>query len=58
MYNKDNVTPVMVYLPNQIVKVVDRDRGNFSRSGYLATLAEIYLEEMENYEQNENAPQM
>jgi metal-responsive CopG/Arc/MetJ family transcriptional regulator len=58
MYDKENIIPVLVYLPKQIVNIVDNERGSFSRSRFLSTMAEMYYEELSNYEQHENAPKM
>ena len=58
MYDKEHITPVLVYLPKKIVEIVDNERGSFSRSRFLSTMAEMDYEELSNYEQNENAPQM
>ena len=56
MYDKGKLAQINVYMPKELLAKVDKDRGNFSRSGYLATMAEIYFDELENYEQNEYAP--
>ena len=58
MYNKEHITPVLVYLPNELVEIMDMERGGRPRSHFLATMAELYYEELENYEQRENAPKM
>jgi len=58
MCNRENVTPVMVYLPNELVGRVDKDRGSFSRSGYLAVMTAMYFEELSNYENNAYIPRM
>jgi hypothetical protein len=58
MIDKENFIQVNVYMPRTLLAKIDKDRGDLSRSGYLATMAEIYFEELENYEQHENAPQM
>lgn len=58
MYNKEHITPVLVYLPNELVQIMDKERRGLSRSRFLATMAELYYEELENYEQHENAPKM
>jgi hypothetical protein len=58
MVNKEKFLQINVYMPRTLMEKIDKARGDLSKSGYLATLAEMYFEEMENYEQHENAPKM
>ncbi len=56
MYDNGKLAQINVYMPKELLAKIDNDRGNFSRSGYLVTMTEIYFDELSNYENNGYAP--
>jgi metal-responsive CopG/Arc/MetJ family transcriptional regulator len=56
MHNKENIGQIMVYMPKELIKTIDKDRGSFSRSRFIATLTEMYYEELNNYGKDNTDP--
>jgi hypothetical protein len=50
MFKNEKFMQINVYMPRELMAKIDRARGDLSKSGYLATLTEMYFEELENSE--------
>lgn len=50
MYNKEFLTPVMVYMPKCVLEKIDTDRKETSRSTFLVALTTMFYEELESIE--------